>query len=93
MQKPKPCHCSAYPFPHRPGGGACRSPSWICADCHSPCDGEWLESRVFGSGMRCLELVSECCHADVVAADDLRTITVPEPEPRRCRLHNCADHL
>jgi hypothetical protein len=24
--KPTPCHCKAYSFPHRPGGGLCCSP-------------------------------------------------------------------
>jgi hypothetical protein len=24
MNKPTPCHCEAYPFPHRTHGGKCR---------------------------------------------------------------------
>ena len=28
------CHCSAYRFPHRPGGGSCYS----CPDCHRDTD-------------------------------------------------------
>lgn len=29
----QPCHCAAYAWPHRPGGGLCRwplPPEWVC---------------------------------------------------------------
>ncbi len=31
----EPCHCLAYPFPHRPGGGDCKDPASApaCEDC------------------------------------------------------------
>jgi len=71
--KTKTCHCGAYPFPHRQGGGRCEAPSYICSICRSPCEGVELD---FGIGPyechgyvgvhRDVHFVSECCEGDVL---------------------------
>lgn len=35
LKKESPCHCDAYPFPHRVNGGACRSSGMWCGECGS----------------------------------------------------------
>ena len=39
-RRPPPCHCAAYPFPHRNWGGACRTGprEMVCAACGLPAD-------------------------------------------------------
>jgi len=47
MATPEPCHCSAYEFPHRLGGGACQADGRVrCPNCQA-CLGDdqvkWVE--------------------------------------------------
>ena len=43
---PRPCRCDAYPFPHRPGGGACESDPDIECSHHKYFDPyEWQYRR------------------------------------------------
>jgi hypothetical protein len=54
------CHCLAYTFPHRAGGGACHAQhnqryhtvAWLCACCGEPIEGD--------------RTLSECCNSTVL---------------------------
>ena len=69
------CNCTAYPFPHRPGGGKCQASKdahLMCEDCRGSCEGTYVD---FGIGSyefwgakevdRQVHWVSECCEATV----------------------------
>lgn len=51
IRKYTPCHCAAYPFPHRPGGGSCSADSdSICKHgypegdgCRYNCSGKYAD--------------------------------------------------
>lgn len=70
-----PCHCRAYSFPHRPGGGHCSyaGQHYLCARCGKPCDVllvdvgigpyEYWGSR--GIDKQIIE-VSGCCEATLL---------------------------
>lgn len=67
-----PCHCSAYPFPHRLSGGKCeaRCDSVFCGDCGQPCYPKQIDEGIGayeyggapGVDIR-IVTVSDCCEA------------------------------
>jgi len=86
-----PCLCPAYPFPHRPGGGACpanESPPF-CVECGKPCGWRLVD---FGIGpheywgyVGChsdVQPASDCCEAGLAYDPMGLRPYEPEPEPR-----------
>ena len=66
-----PCHCAAYPFPHRAGGGKCQhESSYLCSACQQPCDTCWLDFRPEHKDPL---FSSTCCEADVLTNDAKRS--------------------
>lgn len=70
------CHCAAYPFPHRAGGGKCTATEdgqHLCARCRLPAVAvqvdfgigayEYWGSQGYDSRP---EIVSDCCNADLI---------------------------
>lgn len=74
----EPCNCSAYPFPHRPGGGACNVEFLtdpVCSNCFHNC-GVVVEDQGIGPyefwGSKGVHheyvAVSSCCKEEVISA-------------------------
>jgi hypothetical protein len=72
-----PCHCKAYGFPHRLGGGACQAEykgQPICSGCGNACDAITIDVGIgsyeywgsTGVDVRLVE-VSRCCEAELLA--------------------------
>ena len=69
------CHCAAYSFPHRAGGGQCTCDGAedLCSSCHLPAEGKFKD---FGIGAyeywgapgvdTDVQYVSVCCEASFV---------------------------
>ena len=75
------CYCSAYPFPHRAGSGACKGPgSHLCSECGQVAEPHQVDFG-FGAyeywGANCVhhdyQVVSKCCNAYLVSNTPLRT--------------------
>jgi len=68
------CHCAAYDFPHRPGGGDCDGLPYICGECGLSCNMvERTEMLYMPYGDRNPNIervyqASECCNAPVMEA-------------------------
>ena len=72
------CNCTTYPFPHRPGGGRCAAPDYVCSECRADDDGKWVDD---GSGPyeygsivsthTAWAFVSTCCEAPLLHAGSL----------------------
>ncbi len=73
--RPRPCYCSAYPFPHRFGSGRCEPSSYdrLCSACRKP-----FEPKTIDIGIGAYEfwgtkgtdrqtaVVSKCCDASPI---------------------------
>lgn len=72
--KPQPCHCNAYPFPHRVGGGNC--------------EGETLCKHGY-PGYNDYDEWDNCCpdgcHDDQMPYEDNPCLTAGERNPSMCR--------
>lgn len=72
--KEPPCHCKAYPFPHREGSGKClaNEDGPFCGECGQPCTVRMADKGI-GTyefwGQKCtdtrIEAESDCCSAAV----------------------------
>lgn len=68
------CHCTAYPFPHRPGSGKCLGPGdALCAACGAVASGEVKDLGIGAYeywGAKGVDkrmcFVSTCCDAPLV---------------------------
>lgn len=84
------CHCSSYRFPHRMGGGKCKTYPGddLCSACGQPA----VPTKVdFGIGdyefwgargvHRDVRTVSDCCEADMMENTHADPEWFPAPEP------------
>ena len=74
VRKPAPCHCKAYPFPHREGSGKClaNEDGPFCGECGQPCTVRMADNGIGSyefwgrTGFdRRIEPESKCCSAPV----------------------------
>lgn len=62
------CKCSAYPFPHKQGGGKCKATEFdhFCDSCGGPCHPiSAIGAMMPGEPMPPGNVMSSCCHARV----------------------------
>ena len=82
------CYCSAYPFPHRAGGGRCLGPGdYLCSSCGAVATPVAME---FGVGSfehhgsvgidRHRQVVSDCCHTYLLENSSKRGFFQLSPE-------------
>ena len=89
--KPDPCKCTAYPFPHRLGGGHCTNESLdapICGACRCHCSPKWVNTGIgpyefwgaTGNDVQ-MEWESDCCGAECYTDQTCKTLLGPPEEP------------
>lgn len=95
---PAVCHCHAYPFPHRAGGGKCEGPApYVCSDCGQACEGKWADegygrTEFWGrvSVHEAWSFESTCCGAPVYA--NQAGLPYADPPPMRKPRHHYHYH-